>query len=84
MKPSHFIAFKAVWCIFVGLTSVFVGFMSATCDQSFAILRQRFSERESAGSQGSSWRASRNGRSLQQTQFGEVTVGTPNIRSGDL
>ena len=81
MKPSHFIAFKAVWCIFVGLNSVFAGFMSATCEQTFVILRRRFSEQESALSQGSSWRASRNGRSMQNQ---EAIVGMPNIKSGDL
>lgn len=40
-KPSYFIAFKAVWCIFVGLTSIFVGFMSTTCEKTVTILRQR-------------------------------------------
>jgi hypothetical protein len=81
MPKGYFVAFKAVWCIFVGLNSVFVGFMSATCDKTFAIVRQRFAEPSSPTS---SWRVSRNGRSMPETQFGEVVVGTPNIASGDL
>ena len=81
MDPNTFIAFKSVWCVFVGLNSVFVGFMSATCDKTFTILRQRFAEQPSAAS---SWRVSRNGRSLPETQYGQAIIGTPNIASGDL
>ena len=81
MDPGYFVAFKSLLCIFVGLNSVFAGFMSATSDKTFRILRQRFSE---APSPSSSWRVSRNGRSLPETHFGQVTVGSPNIASGDL
>jgi hypothetical protein len=35
MDPAYFVAFKSVWCIFVGLNSVFAGFMSATSDKAF-------------------------------------------------
>jgi hypothetical protein len=81
MDPGYFVAFKAVWCIFVGINSVFVGFMSATCDKTFAILRQRFAEQSAPSS---SWRVSRNGRSMQETNLGQAIVGMPNIASGDL
>lgn len=80
MKPGYFIAFKAVWCVFVGVHSVWAGFLSATCDKTFKIIRERFAEPAPEGS----WRASRQGRSLPETQYGAAVVGRQDIQSGDL
>jgi hypothetical protein len=80
MAPGYFIAFKTIWCMGVGMNSVGVGFMSATSDKTFTIIRQRFAERPTTAS----WSQSRNGRSLAETQYGAVTIGSPNIGAGDL
>ena len=45
-----FIVFKTIWCIWVGCTSVTVGYLSACQDRSFTIIRRRFSEATDPGS----------------------------------
>ena len=71
VEPIYFIVFKTVWCACVGLNSVLVGFCAATSDKTFAIIRRRFANPEATGDgMGSSFVASRNGRSLAETRFG--------------
>ena len=82
MDPHYFIAFKTVWCACVGLNSTYVGFCAATADKTFSIIRRRFAEQPTGEGMGSSFVASRDGRSLAETRFGVDQ--SPNIQSRDL